>query len=363
MRRLLLLLALAALPLSAQTRLKAEGLANKSLEELRLMRGDVFGRHGRIFGSDPDIDRHLRAQSWYKPDRDYNNDSLTEADRANLDLIREAEASRHEHAEPGDLRWWQTRELTEQKLGPHTGLELRVMLAEIEAIRGKSFDDSPTLQRYFNDRYWYVPKEKYNASVLTATERHNMAVIESAMKRDRKVVLLPGDMGSYLDKPITRAMLDGAGLHELRLLRNEIYARRGYAFKSAWLANWFAAFEWYQPDDGFKESMLTPTQKKNVALIAARERELHDALSNRKIEPSMLEGLFSEDLRRLRNEVYARHGRTFKDADLREYFSSFAWYKPNPAYRDSSLSDIERANVEIIGRLEQGADRRINFEG
>lgn len=327
------------------------------------MRGEVFGRHGRIFGADPDIDRYLRAQSWYKPDRDYNNDVLTELDRANLDLIRQAEASQHEHVEPGDLRWWETRELTEQTLGTHTGLELRVMLAEIEAIRGRMFDDSPTLQRYFNDRYWYVPKPKYNASVLTPTERHNMALIESAMKRERKVVLLPGDMGAYAGRAITRDMLDGVGLHELRLLRNEIYARRGYEFGSPWLANWFAGFDWYRPNEQFKDSMLTATEKKNAALIAARERELHDALSTRKVEPAMLEGMFTEDLRRLRNEVYARHGRAFKDADLREYFSSFPWYKPSAAYRDSSLSEIERANVEIIGRLEQGADRRINFEG
>ena len=354
---------LAALPLIAQTQLKPDDLSSKSLADLRLMRGEVFGRHGRIFGADPDIDRYLRAQSWYKPDRDFNNDALTDVDRTNLDLIREAEASRHKHVEPGDLRWWQNRELTEQQLGSHNGLELRVMLAEVEAIRGKTFDDSPTLQRYFSDRYWYRGKPKYNAAVLSATERHNMTVIETAMKRDRKVVLLPGDMSDYLDKPITRSMLDGVGLHELRLLRNEIYARRGYAFKSAWLANWFAAFDWYQPDDNFKESMLTATQKKNVALIADRERELHDALASSKVDPSMLEGLFTEDLRRLRNEVYARHGREFKDADLREYFSSFPWYKPVATYRDSSLSDIERANVEIIGRIEQGADRRINFEG
>ena len=53
-------------------------VANKSLPELRLMRGEVFGRHGRIFGADHDIDRWLRAQSWYKPDRDYRNDQLTD---------------------------------------------------------------------------------------------------------------------------------------------------------------------------------------------------------------------------------------------------------------------------------------------
>lgn len=335
-------------------------VANKSLAELRLMRGEVFGRHGRIFGADHDIDRWLRAQSWYKPDRDYRNDQLTDDDRANLDLIREAEAKLHEHVEPGDMRWWQTRELTEEKLGEHSGLELRVMLAEIEAIHGKSFEESLTLQRYFNDRYWYEAK-KYNPAVLSATERRNMAVIESAMKRQRKVVILPGDMAGYLDKPITPEMLDGVGLHELRLLRNEIYARRGWSFQSVWLASWFAGYEWYTPLE--KQPVLTKLQTNNAAVIATRERELHDALATKKIEPSMLEGLFTEDLRRLRNEVYARHGRTFKDADLRGYFTSFPWYKPDPAFTEVSLSAIERANVDTIRRLEEGAESRISFEG
>lgn len=335
-------------------------VSNKSLADLRLMRGEVFGRHGRIFGADKDIDRYLRAQSWYKPDRDYTNDALTAEDRANLDLIREAEATHHEHVEPGDLRWWQTRELTEQNLGQHSGVGLRVMLAEIEAIHGKTFEDSPTLQRYFADRYWYEAK-KYSPNVLNATERHNMSVIESAMKRQRKVVVLPGDMASYLDKPITPAMLDGVGLHELRLLRNEIYARRGWVFKSVWLANWFSGYDWYTPAD--KQPVLTKLQLNNVEVISARERELHDALASKKIDPAMLEGLFTEDLRRLRNEVYARHGRTFKDADLREYFTSFPWYKPDPSYKDAALSPIELANVDVIRRLEEGADSRISFEG
>jgi hypothetical protein len=352
MHHVLLLLLLAGL--------QPADLANKSLDELRMMRGEVFGRHGRIFAADADIDRHLRAQSWYKPNHDYMNDALSADDRANLDLIREAEANHHEHVEPGDMRWWQKRELTEQELGDHNGLELRVMLAEIEAIHGRTFEGSPTLQRYFSDRYWYEAKI-YNPNVLSETERHNMAVIESAMKRQRKVVLLPGDMGAYRDNPITAAMLDGVGLHELRLLRNEIYARRGYSFKSAWLANWFAAYDWYVPLD--KQPQLSTVEKNNAALIAAREREMHDALSSKKIDPAMLEGLFTEDLKRLRNEVFARHGRTFKDADLRGYFSSFPWYKPDPSYKEAALSPIELANVEVIRRLEEGADSRISFEG
>ncbi|HVR39101.1 MAG TPA: YARHG domain-containing protein, partial [Thermoanaerobaculia bacterium] len=345
MRKLVLLLLLCAAPLFAAQRWETFDYANqrlsdadvttRSLDELRLMRGIVFGRHGRVFGTDRDIDRYLRAQSWYKPDSEYDNSALSEIEHHNLDVIRHAEASRHANVEPGDMRWWKSRALTESALGEHSGPELRVLLAEVEAIHGKYFGDAPTLQHYFSARYWYEPNSDYDPKTLTATERKNMEVIESAIRRQRKVVLLPGDLGPYMTKPITPAMLDGVGLHELRLLRNEIYARRGRSFKTVWLAYEFVGYSWYEPTDNFRDDMLTPVQKSNVAIITARERELHDALSTAPIKTAMLEGLFTEDLRRLRNEIYARRGRTFKDKELRDYFGSFDWYQPSDSFTEA----------------------------
>ena len=348
----------------ATRRLTAADVASRSLDDLRRMRGIVFGRHGRIFGSDPDIDRYLRAQPWYAPRRTFDNVDLNDVERANLDVIRLAEAALHPHVEPGDMRYWQTRELTEAKLGPHSGAELRVLEAEIEAIHGKIFEDSPTLQQYFQARYWYRNADwDYDPKVLSAVERHNLEVIAAAIRRQRKLVLLPDDLGPFMDKPVAPRMLDGLGLHELRLLRNEIYARRGYAFSTAWLANWFSEHDWYEVKEGFRAEQLTAVQRENVKVITARERELHDALSTEKIDTASLEGLFTEDLRRLRNEIYARHGRPFKDAELRAYFTSFDWYKADPKFRESSLSAIERANAAAILRLEEGADSKIIFEG
>lgn len=50
----------------------------------------------------------------------------------------------------------------------------------------------------------------------------------------------------------------------------------------------------------------------------------------------------------MRNEIHARHGRTFRDPDLRAYFESRAWYKPDAAYTDQMLTAIEQANVRRI---------------
>ncbi len=66
-----------------------------------------------------------------------------------------------------------------------------------------------------------------------------------------------------------------------------------------------------------------------------------------------LEDATPAELRRLRNEIYARHGRIFQSQDLQEFFSQTTWYKGNPNYSDSQLSDEERRVALTISELEK----------
>src|SRR5258705_7848356 len=106
--------------------LKPADLTPVPLEDLKLMRGIVFGRHGRVF-KDAEIATYLTAQDWYKPNHDFQNSTLNSTENKNLDLIRDAEASKHETVQPGDMRYWRTRALTPRKLGTHSGAEWRVL--------------------------------------------------------------------------------------------------------------------------------------------------------------------------------------------------------------------------------------------
>ncbi|WHY66641.1 YARHG domain-containing protein [Neobacillus sp. SuZ13] len=60
---------------------------------------------------------------------------------------------------------------------------------------------------------------------------------------------------------------------QLRLARNEIYARHGYVFKSEDLQTYFSSKSWYQPDQSFDGS-LNEIEKENVNFIKAREDSL-----------------------------------------------------------------------------------------
>jgi hypothetical protein len=322
--------------------------------DLKLVRGIVFGKHGRVF-KDPDIRRFLESRAWYKADPNFSNSVLNNTERQNLDVIRIAEAQNHVYVEPGDMRLYQNRALTRKKLGEHTNAEWTVLASEIEAIHGKRFDDTPWLQQYFDERYWYQATDKYNPRGLNDVERKNLQLIDLIRKQQRRVAIAPGDMELFEDKLITEPMLRGLSLHELRLLRNEVYARHGRIFKTLWLQQYFGFQPWYGPKDEFKDEDLTGPDKTNVETIVAYENKLHNSISNKPITRALLNGLFLEDVRKMRDEIYARHGKVFKDPWTQKYFASFDWYKANPAYTDASLSTVEKGNLGVIAAYEKKA--------
>jgi hypothetical protein len=57
-----------------------------------------------------------------------------------------------------------------------------------------------------------------------------------------------------------------------------------------------------------------------------------------------------EELRLLRNTIYAQYGLDFNSPDLKEYFSQFAWYMPNPNLKmeDIKLTEKEKEFVDKI---------------
>ncbi|HEX6730376.1 MAG TPA: YARHG domain-containing protein [Pyrinomonadaceae bacterium] len=338
----------------ATNEIKPSQVQNLPLEDLKMLRGIVFGRHGRIF-KDAEIKYFLESKSWYQPNSEFKNSMLNNVERRNLDLIRIAEASRHLTIQPGDMRYWRDRLITPKKLGTRSGAEWNVLVAEVEAIHGKRFDDQPWLQQYFEERYWYQANPNYDSKKLSATERKNISILSGAQKRQRKVALLPGDMELFENKSISEQMLRGLSLHELRLLRNEIYARHGRMFRAPWLDQYFNSQPWYLPDENFKDEELSGKDKQNVETIVRVEKRIHEELSSKPVTRALLEGLFLEDASQMRQEIYARRGKVFKEPWLQKYFASFDWYKADPNFSDDALSEVEKKNIAAIAAYEKRA--------
>jgi len=62
-----------------------------------------------------------------------------------------------------------------------------------------------------------------------------------------------------------------------------------------------------------------------------------------------------EELHLLRNTIYAQYGYVFKDKNLRDYFSQFEWYMPDPnlSLKQIVLTEKEKAFVDEILKKEK----------
>ncbi len=75
---------------------------------------------------------------------------------------------------------------------------------------------------------------------------------------------------------------------------------------------------------------------------------------DRLIMEAELHGKSKAELRVMRNEIYARHGRTFQAPDLQNYFSQRPWYRQNTSYSDGLLTEVDKANVKLLQDFEGG---------
>lgn len=77
-------------------------------------------------------------------------------------------------------------------------------------------------------------------------------------------------------KPLPEAVVMSMSAEELKLARNEIYARHGRKFNDDTLQNYFNSRSWYTPTieaGNFTESMLSQVERDNIDLIKKWEDE------------------------------------------------------------------------------------------
>ncbi len=84
---------------------------------------------------------------------------------------------------------------------------------------------------------------------------------------------LPGKYPEASTRFLTGAELQALSAGELQLMRNEIFARYGYRFKSEGkMMAHFSQTRWYTPQHKNVDDFLTEIEKANVALIRQKEK-------------------------------------------------------------------------------------------
>lgn len=74
--------------------------------------------------------------------------------------------------------------------------------------------------------------------------------------------------------------------------------------------------------------------------------------STKILKEADVENIAAKELRVMRNEIYARHGYSFKLDDMRKHFDPLDWYMPMTTEVSSQLTDIEEKNAALIKRYE-----------
>lgn len=122
------------------------------------------------------------------------------------------------------------------------------------------------------------------AEALEAAEKATAAAEQAANKAARTASSAPAPAPTYRSgnnssnpyawlsqRYVTASDLSGLSKSELRILRNSIYARHGYKFKSADLLQYFSQYSWYVPAYSNVESSLSKIERSNVATIQSWE--------------------------------------------------------------------------------------------
>ncbi len=142
--------------------------------------------------------------------------------------------------------------------------------------------------------------------------------------------------------------------YQITVARNVPFAAHGYEFKNPEMKAVFGVGkDDYHANPSFKESDLTPVEKRNVDFLHVYELDhningARDKFAQNKVEAmpdtrgqllpkDQTQPLTSADLADIndsglniaRNEIYARQGYAFKSPDLQQHFGAMPWYKPD----------------------------------
>lgn len=131
---------------------------------------------------------------------------------------------------------------------------------------------SVSLKKDYNNIIMAVDYEN-NSSETAAATKKNTDTEETEIQPDEPQTTSSSTPDySWLSKrAATSADIAGKSSAELRIMRNYIFARHGYIFKSNDLKTYFSQFSWYKPTNKDVTSLLNPIEKKNVAFIKSHE--------------------------------------------------------------------------------------------
>jgi hypothetical protein len=99
----------------------------------------------------------------------------------------------------------------------------------------------------------------------------------------------------------------------------------------------------YRQDTEEHEQITTDAGKINASVVVLKKEDV--------------ENMYKRDLEVMRNAIYARHGYSFKNRQMRYFFdNNVSWYVPVSTDVSNELTEVEKQNIALIKRYEKHAD-------
>ncbi len=197
----------------------------------------------------------------------------------------------------------------------------------------------------------------FNVADITArkADRKQNEDISAENNQFNEIVEAPYVVGLSLDE--ASAVLKEAGLSAKASYRESTEYEKDYIFEQRPEAG-----EVIEKGGSMELVISSGRVEEDVEEEATMEEERENDMyilpfsDQRALSKSDLEDLTADECRLARNEIYARHGRRFKDESIQAYFNSKDWYEGTidpDDFSENILSDTEKANRDLIVEYEK----------
>ena len=111
--------------------------------------------------------------------------------------------------------------------------------------------------------------------------------------------------------------------------------------------------EEYEMESDEDSKADSPAEKMNDESNELLSAQMLEKLSTVELLEEDLKSYSKDELRLLRNAVFAKHGYIFKNDDLKNYFGQFSWYAPEYSDIMDQLTPVEKKNIALLKSLEK----------
>ena len=109
-------------------------------------------------------------------------------------------------------------------------------------------------------------------SDINAQSINDVSTNSKGQNTTNEKITIPGDYPDASIRVLSSSELSGYSKRELKLMRNEIFARHGYIFKTDDMKKHFSSKQWYEPKYNDVNSMLTDIEQQNIKTIQQLEK-------------------------------------------------------------------------------------------